>query len=72
MLPITRPKNVTMLAWISDFEIYFFRDPDYVACTEKLKNPDVRRKVRSAAPEEEKKERGRGKRVKNEKKRKIL
>ena len=31
MLP--RPKNVTMLAWISDFEIYFFRDPDYVACT---------------------------------------
>jgi len=46
-----------MLAWISDFEIYFFPDPDYFACTEKLKNPDVRRKVRSAAPEEEKKER---------------
>jgi len=35
MLPsyLARPKNVTMLAWISDFEIYFFRDPDYVACT---------------------------------------
>ena len=56
---------------------YFVYDRDNIhkkklASAEKLKNPDVRRKVRSAAPEEEKMERGRGKRVKNEKKRKIL